>query len=466
MKNLFHQLFQGGVYMKKSSRKTLGLFITGILAISLIAGCSSTSTSTSTSTTAPDKTAEPAASSKAPDTKAPIKLTMMTWEGADFTAEFREDLKKFEKDNPGITVEILPSPLQNYSDKINELISINKAPDVFYSGNDTELIFGKKGMLYDWTDKFNQDKEYSTNFYPGIMQNWLVGDKLYGIPGLINTYGVFYNKKMFKDAGLAEPKNGWSYKEMLDDAKKLAKPSNQMFGLYDSGNDPFTLSTYALSAGDAPFADSITDAKKVTISAKFNEAVGLYRDGVAGKYIAPFNQPTDQYAALFKQGKAPMFRGGQWNADDYIRTAKDLDFGFVASPIAEGGKPTSVYDSVGFASPAKVANPDAVYKLIKFVSTEMYEQALVKFPVAPTAYAPSAKPYYNKLKESGHEDIGQGIDFMLKADKVPVRFMETWASKAQAFIDTTYKNVIDGKASVDDLKKMEKGINDTIAANQ
>ncbi|WP_152393308.1 ABC transporter substrate-binding protein [Paenibacillus guangzhouensis] len=439
--------------MRKAMKVTVSSIAISVMIAGLLAGCSSSKPSD----TVPEKAGS---TSPAELGKEQIKLTMMTWEGADFTEEFKKDLKKFEQENPGITVEVLPSPLKDYTYKINELLSINKAPDVFYTGNDTELIFGKKGQLYDWTDKFKQDKDFSNQFYPGIIDNWLVDGKLYGVPGLLNTYGIFYNKKMFKDAGIPEPKNGWTYKEMLDAAKKLAKPG--MFGFYDSQNDPFAFSNYSVSSGDAPFADSITDAKKVTVSNKFIDLVNMYREGVAGGYIAPFNQPTDQFAALFKQGKAPMFRGGQWFADDFIRNAEDLDFGYVASPIVD--KPVATYDAVGFASPAKVANPEAVYKLIKFVSTQMYEQALVNFPVAPTAYAPSSKPYYNKLKESGHEDVGAAIDYMLKADKQPVRFMETWAAKATPFIDSTFKNVIDGKAPIGDLEKMETGINSVIAS--
>lgn len=437
--------------MKLRTKKWFVLLLSVVFAASVLAGCGSNKTNGSNTetngTTGSDE----------------IKLTMMTWEGKEMTAAIQEAVKKFEADNPGIKVEVLPSPLADYSTKINSMISINKAPDVFMSGNDTELISGKNGQLYDWTPQMEADKSFFDNFYPGIIPNWLVDGKLYGIPGLMNNYGIFYNKKMFKDAGLAEPKTGWTYDEMMEDAQKLSK-KGEMFGLYlQQMNDPFGLSNYAASAGDTPFADSITDAKKVTISPKMEEAVNLYRAGVASGSIAPFSQNTDNYANLFKEGKVPMLQAGQWYADDFIRNAKDLEWGYAPSPIVD--KPVATYDAIGFASPASIKNPEAVYKLIKFVATEMYEEVLPKFPVAPPTYQPSAKPYYEKLIEVGHPEMADAIDYMLKAEiKTPVRFMEQWSSKSQKFIDGTFKNVIDGKKPVEELKKMEENINSVITA--
>ncbi|WP_219835606.1 ABC transporter substrate-binding protein [Paenibacillus sp. R14(2021)] len=446
--------------MKQTTKKWSALLLTVVCTAGVLAGCGSNSDNANTGGNA--GTNAGTGNGNAGGDKE-VKLTMMTWEGKEMTAAIQEAVKKFESDNPGIKVEVLPTPLSDYTTKINSLISIDQAPDVFMSGNDTELISGKNGQLYDWTGKMDEDKNFFDNFYPGIIPNWLVDGKLYGIPGLMNSYGVFYNKKMFADAGLSEPKAGWTYEEMMTDAQKLAK-KGEMFGLYmQATNDPFGMSNYAASAGDTPFADSITNATKVTVSPKFEEAVNLYRDGVAAGSIAPFSQVVDNYANLFKEGKVPMLQAGQWYADDFIRNAKDLQWGYAPSPIVE--KSVATYDAIGFASPAKVKNPEAVYKLIKFVATEMYEQVLPQFPVAPPTYQPSAKPYYDKLKEAGHPEMADAIDYMLKAEiKTPVRFMEPWSAKAQKFIDNTFKKVIDGKSPVEDLKKMETNINAVIAA--
>ncbi|SFJ58757.1 ABC-type glycerol-3-phosphate transport system, substrate-binding protein [Paenibacillus sp. UNC496MF] len=455
----------------KQVMKWSAMLLTVVCAAGVLAGCGSNDnnggnggTNAGSGNTAGGSTgANDGSNAGAADGGEEVKLTMMTWEGKEMTAAIQDALKSFESENPGIKVEVLPTPLTDYTTKINSLIAIDKAPDVFMSGNDTELISGKNGQLYDWSSMMDSDKTFFDSFYPGIIPNWLVNGKLYGIPGLMNTYGVFYNKKLLQDAGVAEPKVGWTYAEMLDDAKKLAK-KGQNFGLYlQQMNDPFGLSNYAASAGDAPFADSITDAKTVTVSPKFEEAVNLYRDGVADGSIAPFSQNTDNYANLFKEGKVPLLQAGQWYADDFIRNAKDLEWGYVPSPIVD--KPVATYDAIGFASPAKIKHPEAVYKLIKFVATEMYEEVLPKFPVAPPTYQPSAQPYYNKLKEAGHPEMAETLDYMLKAEtKTPVRFMEPWSAKAQKFIDSTFKAVIDGKQPVDNLKKLEKNINAVIAA--
>ncbi|MCD9024499.1 ABC transporter substrate-binding protein [Cohnella silvisoli] len=449
--------------------KKTGIFIIAILLVmGVLAACSKKSNNEASNAPSESKAAQSDSPSASESPKAEaVKLTMMTWEGPDMTKAIQESMKKFEDENPGITVEVLPSPLKDYDTKISQLISINQAPDVFMVGNNIELISGAKGQLFDWTSKLTDDGEFFNNFYPGIVPNWQADGKLYGIPGLMNTYGVFYNKKLFKDAGVTEPAAGWTYQQMMDAAKKLAKKESgvQTFGLYTvQMADVFGLNNYAASLG-APFTEGITTTSKVTVSDKLIEAVNLYRDGVANNYIAPFNTSTDNYPNLFKEGKVPMMQAGQWYADDLIRTAADLEWGYAPAPIVD--KSVAVYDAVGFASPASVKNPEAVYKLIKYVSTEMYESVLQKFPVAPTTYKPSAQAYFDTLKTAGHTDLADGLDYMLNAEiKTPVRFMEPWASKAQKFVDVTFKNVIDGKAPVEDLKKMEEGINEVIASEK
>ncbi|MGO4275611.1 ABC transporter substrate-binding protein, partial [Paenibacillus sp. TAF58] len=153
-------------------------------------------------------------------------------------------MKKFEAANPGITVKLIPAPLSDYGLKINQVIAANQGPDIFMTGNDMVIANGAEGRLYDWSAKAAGDKEFMDSFYNGVLDAWKQeGGKLYGLPGLLNTYGYFYNKKLFKDAGLSEPKAGWTYDEMFADALKLTskKGGVQQYGLYATV-DPFKLS--------------------------------------------------------------------------------------------------------------------------------------------------------------------------------------------------------------------------------
>ena len=54
--------------------------------------------------------------------------------------------------------------------------------------------------------------------------------KLYGLPNGTQTMVMYYNKKMFDDAGIAYPKDGWTWDEFSDAAKKLTKADGSVYG--------------------------------------------------------------------------------------------------------------------------------------------------------------------------------------------------------------------------------------------
>ena len=173
-----------------------------------------------------------------------VEVTLMTWESQDMNNRIMEAMKPFEEQNPGITVKLLPAPLSDYGMKLNGMIAAKQAPDIFELGNDMMLQDQAQNLLYDWTSQADADQEFMSGFYPGVVDSWHVDGKVYGLPGLLNTYGIFYNKKLFQDAGVPEPKPGWTYDDFFSAMEKLAskKGGVQQYGYYGRP-DPFTVST-------------------------------------------------------------------------------------------------------------------------------------------------------------------------------------------------------------------------------
>ena len=446
--------------MKKAA-KLMSVFCAVAMAATAMAGCGNSGGSSTTGSTTGNTT-----ESKSGDTAKATEITFMTWESEAMNQKILDSFKKFEDSHPGVTVKLTPSPLNDYGTKIKSMISSKTAPDVFMVGNDWVIQYGSTGNLYDWTEKAAADG-IESQYYPGVVENWKVDGKLYGFPGLLNTYGVFYSKKAFDEANLEYPKDGWSLEQCLDYAKKLTKDEggNHTYGLYANAKfDPFYTSVYAASAGDAPFADKITGVKSVTASPAFKKAVGMLGDAVKNKYMTENEWNVTNASTMFMEGQCPMFTAGQWFADEFIRNAPaDFQWGFVAWPIAEGGKQVSIYDCTGWASSKDIKDPDLIYDMIKFIHTDMYAEVLPQTPVAPPAATAYGEAYYNKLKESGHQDLVDGMTYMLEAPtKLPVRFLDPFASDASAFITDGWGPIINGQKTDADIDKMVENINNAI----
>ncbi len=73
----------------------------------------------------------------------------------------------------------------------------------------------------DDSDVFQQE-----DFYEQAMDAFRFDGKLTCLPQNISSLVVYYNKDMFKEAGVAEPKAGWKWDDMVAAAKKLTKDSD------------------------------------------------------------------------------------------------------------------------------------------------------------------------------------------------------------------------------------------------
>ena len=110
-------------------------------------------------------------------------------------------------------------------------------------GDQPEIIMGNPGLYPDLVeqgyvaDLSDNEVIKSLNLPSGDLGDVSADGKIYGFPIDFKTWGVFYNKKIFNEVGIEEPK---TYSELLDACQKIK----------DAGYDP-----WAHAFGDAVFGD-------------------------------------------------------------------------------------------------------------------------------------------------------------------------------------------------------------------
>ncbi len=178
--------------------------------------------------------------------------------------------------------------------------------------------------------------------------------------------------------------------------------------------------------------------------------------------MTPPTYDVSNATAGFASGKIPMLWGGQWLAATFLQSKPSFQYGFAPQPIVS--KQVQPYDAVGIASPSYIQHPDAVWKVMQFLDSTAWESILPSSPVAPTAYQPAAQSYYNALKSAGLTSVADTVHYELNApDKLGVRFMTTWATKANDIITADWNNVLLGKVPVQSgVQNMVNQLNATI----
>lgn len=455
-------------------KKTLALVLTTAMAASMIAGCGSSASSSGTgSTTASADTAvaeetkaeaaaEPAASDEV------VTLYVVDWESDTMNEAMQAAFDEiFSAEHPNIKVEIIEGSYSDYNQQMNAMITAGEAPDVFQLGYDQACSFFRKNLLTDWTDKVAEEPEFVKGFYGGTMQGWQYKGSTYGFPGLVNVYGVFYNKDLLAAAGLEEPKAGWTWDDFFAYGEALKDPASNKYGIYGLDASCFGVANISTSEGGAAFVDDLTNTTKVTVDDTFLETAekisGLIADGV----IPNTSYETANQLSMFEAGEMAMIYYGQWEVDSLIRNCPDLNWGYAPTPVGSA-KATTIYDTVGWVSPKDLPHPEETWELIKFMSSDMYESVLKATPVAACAHEASADVFYEVMEESGHPDAAEAVEAMMSVeDKNAVRYAADWSDDAGKVWNTDWNNFMDGVsgASSETLKELAEKVNAVIEAN-
>ncbi|WP_420547999.1 ABC transporter substrate-binding protein [Curvivirga sp.] len=133
-------------------------------------------------------------------------------------------IEDFEAQNPDIDVEAIYAG--NYNDaRIKALAALKSGQpaqlSVMFSIDVHELMDLGAIVPFDDVVSTDEDKEWLDSFYGPLMQNGKVGGKTYGVPFQRSTIVMYYNKDMFRKAGLDPEKAPSSWAELVDMGKKL-----------------------------------------------------------------------------------------------------------------------------------------------------------------------------------------------------------------------------------------------------
>ncbi len=149
------------------------------------------------------------------------KLSVLTWNIPYFEEGFNQWVTAFHKIHPDIEIERLDKKGSEWSTFYQIQVVAGSAPDIIDIQGGLWLEYASKGGLLDISEYLKRDKNYTERIYPEILSSWIFDGKNYGVPFYISKTLLFYNKIMFKEAGLSGPPT--SFDELLAFAGKMAQ---------------------------------------------------------------------------------------------------------------------------------------------------------------------------------------------------------------------------------------------------
>jgi sn-glycerol 3-phosphate transport system substrate-binding protein len=133
---------------------------------------------------------------------------------------------EFEKADPSIKVKPIYSG--TYQESITKALTAHKSGtppviSVLLSTDMFTLIDEEAIVPVDPFVKTDDDKKWLASFFPGFMENSQTSGKTWGVPFQRSTIVLYYNKEMFKEAGLDPEKPPATWEEQAAFAEKLTK---------------------------------------------------------------------------------------------------------------------------------------------------------------------------------------------------------------------------------------------------
>ncbi len=272
----------------------------------------------------------------------------------------------FERENPNIKVEVRTAAYADYFTALQTQIAGNNAPDTFELNYENFYTYARNGALLALDDQAKKDTSYSADrVYPKALAAFQSDGKQYAMPATFSDVVLYYNKKLFDDAGVAYPTASWTWADEKAAAEKLTNKAAGVYGEYQ----PVSFYEFykALAQNGGSFLSA--DGKKAT----FNDAKGVEaakwligKPGTVMPTVAEIGGKADFDTALFKSGKLAMWINGIWQMSGLNET-KDLNYDIAVEP-GNTRKASAVFMNATAVS-AKTSKPAAAWKWARFLST-------------------------------------------------------------------------------------------------
>ncbi|WP_405896158.1 extracellular solute-binding protein [Streptomyces sp. NBC_00727] len=311
------------------------------------------------------------------------------------------ELDKFEKET-GIKVKLEVVPWADLLNRILTATTSGQGPDVLNIGNTWSASLQSSGALLPFDAKnFDSIGGKSRFVESALGSTGVQGQDPAAVPLYSMAYALYYNKKMFQDAGIAKPPTTWD--EVAAAGKKLRKDGKWGIGVEGSNLSNNIHQVFVLAKQHG--ADFFTsDGKADFTSDGVVAAVKQYVDLMATqKIVAPGNAEYAQNQSLsdFAKDKTGMVLWQTASATFKSQGMNEDEWGVVPAPVPSGkpgpGKQTnSMVAGINMAVFKNTKNLDGSLKFVKFMTSDKEQILLNKtYGSIPSVKTAQQDPAFN-----------------------------------------------------------------------
>jgi multiple sugar transport system substrate-binding protein len=294
------------------------------------------------------------------------QIRLGTWAAEKEANELQAVLDKVNAEADGFEIISEPQPADYYT-KLQTTIAGDTAPDLFWLSQENVAGYASLGALLDISDMLDGDDTPAadlSDYFESILKTAQYDGSTYGLPWIAQPVMLYFNPKLFADAGIDEPTEDWTWDDFKSAAEAITDAEAGIYGTSFNGWPPIEM--FIWQAGGETITSELDacpiDTPEAIQGAQFYADI-IYKE----QYAAPEAIIAEQgFGEMMKAGKIGMFYGG---ATDDLDTAYKTDpennaeIKMALVPSGPAGRATFAW-SASTVINADTENPEAAYNAL------------------------------------------------------------------------------------------------------
>jgi arabinogalactan oligomer/maltooligosaccharide transport system substrate-binding protein len=279
---------------------------------------------------------------------------------------------QFEASHPDIKINMTQIPFSGYVQKYSTAAQAGQAPDIIRDDNapDTQGL-AAQGLLTDLTPMISAADK--ADFVPAALAGGEYNGKIYSVPQTVDALALYYNKVLFKQAGIKSPPA--TLAQLASDCQKFGAGK----GLFLNAD------SYWVQPWVWGYGGGLVDMSKKQILVGSNSSIAgwsafnsLFQNKCAFANKDFSNSYTNMQTA-FKNGQVAMIVNGPWASTDILSgpafTKSSTNLGVAVIPPGPGGQGSPI-GGAALAISRNSQNVQDAYTFIKWF-TDPAQQAVI-----------------------------------------------------------------------------------------
>lgn len=407
---------------------------------------------------------------------APVTIRFAVWDGDQGLRIIRSAVAEFEAANPNIRVKLENIPYGAYAQKLLAQCAANAEPDLAMFEPKVFQRFAKRGVLAPLDPFINATPSFDlADYYQPIVNVHRYRGTLYVLPRDIAPIGmIFYNKKLFREAGIPFPDGTWTWDfeprpalrehcftwVMQQLTKRNAAGKVVQWGFVPGWVRAWA-DTVVYSSGARYVDDPEQPTKWLWTDPRIVKAYDWVAElGLKRGWMPSTTEIRDVIQSssgqMFLQGKVAMFQSGMWEVPSFRNVLKpgtpeffDWDVTLAPGHIGQDGKliraaPTG---GSGYGIMAHSSHPQEAWELLQWMAGPpamklMAEAGLAQPAIRKLAlsepWVPGPATPEDQRYPVGRVNTDKAVPFVV-FDPTADYFVDV-----QSFIDSKVDSIMDG----------------------